>query len=328
MAYLPEEGRLELGKGDKEMKIRKSVFAAAGLSVFIYLVCMSAMAGNWGDPIWLAGDGTVYHVDSFNRICRNGVRLSWTIDSNRRELWLVDDGVYYFDSRGNFMMNGISTGYRVAGQPVFDEQGRCYYLDSRDSSVKRDGMTLFRNADIRSPLYVSPEGVVFWTSAATRTLWMNNRDMGMAFRYTSALVSPDNVIYYRRIIMEGDTPTYELWRLDTSDGERKRLGNLRGNLFGMTDDEEIMWISRYGTLRFENEAPAYYNIPYSRARLYGAGEVVYTGTNGNLFKNGRDTGWKAPGWFDVDSSGDVTAIVNISWGRLERNGQSMPFRLY
>jgi hypothetical protein len=84
-------------------------------------------------------------------------------------------------------------------------------------------------------------------------------------------------------------------------------------------------VSPYGRV-MRDKQPMYGVTWYGAIRQDDAGHL-YTSRDGRIVRDGVPTPYETTGHFAVDAHGNVFSMVDTSWGKVQRNGVTLPFEV-
>jgi hypothetical protein len=269
--------------------------------------------------------GHVLWVDSFGRIRRDGADTGWQPASDRRE-FVVDatDNVLFVDSFGTLHRNDETFNAKPEhGAFGHDRRGTLYWIDWFQQHLFREGEDLGYEASWQSPIRGDTHGNIYYVNPGTRTLWRNGQDTRAHFLGLDYHVTDDGKVYYWTY----HNPSSSIvWVLDANTGRATFYDWGARFPFLELDRQGRPWYVGMGGRVMREKQPMYGLTYFGDFQLDDAANV-YTVRDREVHRNGQPTGFATTGAFGVSGEGDVFALVDETWGRMEKNGVPLDFSL-
>jgi hypothetical protein len=264
--------------------------------------------------------GHVYWIDSYGYVRRDGGNTGW----KPQESFRIDDvgHVIYMDSYGRMKKDGYSySGTSDHGASGSAPDGTLYWINSWSSELYREEHRLGYKASWQSAIRVDGAGNILYVNADTHTLWRNGQDTGVHFLGLNFQVNDAGDVYYYTWL---NPSTSQIWKFDPDSGQRTFVDQAHNPPFLKLDRAGKPWyVGTYGRM-MRDRVHMYGMTHFGDYGLDAAGNV-YTRHDDFVMKNGRSTGYKAEGHFAVTPGGDVFAVTDTTWGRIEKNGMTLGF---
>lgn len=266
-------------------------------------------------------DGAVYWVDSFGRIQRDGASTGWRPQAGAFEIDPAGNAVYV-DSFGRMCKSGHAySGWSEHGAHGSASDGSLFWISQWNQELMRDEDRTGYRATWQSAIRVDGFDNVYYVNPETRTLWRNGDDLHERLLGVDFLVNGAGKVYYRSWVNQ---TTSQIWCLDPASLHRTFVDWAHNPPFLKLDALGRPWyVGQYGQLKCDRQ-PMFGLTGFGAFKLGRAGRV-YTRRHADVLRDGVVTGYRAPGSWDVSPDGDVFAITDPTWGRIEKNGFPLPF---
>lgn len=279
----------------------------------------AAEGRGFNPPFRVDGFGSVYWLDSWGRVRKDGRSTGYAPDDAFDRFEVSHDGrVYYFDSFGRFRRGGASVGGNWLRERTFEVDGfGNYYLvkDWTGQEVLKNGRATGYEIREGSPIGVSRRGVVQYLDADTGRLHENGRAAPVDLTPGTYVESRGSYYYLAR--------TQHRWRLlRWRRGQVHFMGWLARRDHLVEGPAGAAWWSDAAHRIFRNGQDT--GLRGFGLRLDDAGNCFHV-VDGVVHVNGRSLGIDAGEHFDVTRSGAVFTLG--ADGRVFRDGARLPFRI-